>query len=166
MTTSPQGRAFIRQWEGVEAKAYQDAIGLWTIGVGHLLTRSELTSGKILIAGDWIKWREGLSEQQIDWLLMDDLASAEACVSNIRLALHQRQFDALVSFVFNIGEGAFRRSTLAAELNALAGRMNEIAETQMMRWVRAGGQRIDGLVNRRRAEVAYFTGLVDEMRST
>ena len=105
--------------EGSRSKMYYDTAGLPTIGVGHLLTRSEMTSGKIWIDGEAIRWRDGLSNDQITRLFDRDNDLAEAAVSDlVKVELADHQFDTLVSFVFNVGINAFRKSTLLRRLNA------------------------------------------------
>lgn len=154
MKMSDKGRQLLTQWEGKKSKVYQDSAGLPTIGVGHLLTKDELSSGKILILGMATRYEEGLSDVAIDGLLRQDLVGAEAAVSTgIEALLSQSQFDALVSFVFNVGRQAFMSSTLRKVLNA--GKFVEVP-TQLRRWNRAGGKVVTGLVNRREAEIKLF----------
>jgi len=157
MKMSDRGRELLTQWEGKSAKVYKDSAGLPTIGVGHLLTKDELASGKILILGVSTKYSEGLTISQIDQLLVQDLAGAEGAVnSGVEAALTQNQFDALVSFVFNVGRTAFYNSTLRKVLNA--GKYKEVPN-QLRRWNRAGGVVIAGLSDRRENEVKLFEGV-------
>src|SRR5947209_4196655 len=108
MQISPHGLELLEQWEGLKLQVYKDAAGLPTIGVGHLLTRSELSSGKITINGVPVKYADGLTEQQATDLLAQDMQPAAASVNNqVKVALNQNQFDALCSFAFNVGVGAF-----------------------------------------------------------
>lgn len=151
---SDNGRALLTQWEGKENRVYCDSAGLPTIGVGHLLTRDEISSGKILIDGMLVKYGNGLADQQIDKLLEQDLAWAESAVNTyIDVELNQNQFDALCSFTFNIGKQAFHSSTLRKVLNQ--GRYDLVPE-QLARWNRSGGKVILGLVNRRNNEITLF----------
>ena len=155
MRMSDNGRKLLTQWEGKENKVYRDSAGLLTIGVGHLLTKDEITSGKILIAGVPVKYVNGLTDEQIDCLLAQDIVPAESSINTgIEVPLNQYQFDALCSFCFNIGKQAFFSSTLRKVLNQ--GRY-DLVPAQLMRWVRAGGNVVDGLVNRRNNEVKLFT---------
>ncbi len=157
MRMSDRGRELLTQWEGKSAKVYKDSAGLPTIGVGHLLTKDESASGKILILGISTKYGEGLTASQIDQLLVQDLAGAEGAVnSGVEAALTQNQFDALVSFVFNVGRTAFYNSTLRKVLNA--GKYKEVPN-QLRRWNRAGGVVIVGLSNRRENEIKLFEGV-------
>src|SRR6266699_3112988 len=108
MKMSDTGLAMLTALEGSRGTAYQDQLGLWTIGVGHLLTKSELTSGKLWIGGQPVRWSAGLTDQQIHDLLAEDLARTEQVVTDaLLLTLSQPQFDALVSFAFNVGGPAF-----------------------------------------------------------
>ena len=138
------------EWEGSESHVYRDVAGLPTIGVGHLLTQDELSSGKIIIDSEEVRYGEGLTEAQIIALLGQDLDRFETCVTNsAQVDLTQNQFDALVSFAFNVGITAFRNSTLLKRLNQ--GNYDEVPN-QMRRWVYSGGQRVIGLINRRENE--------------
>src|ERR1051325_11027211 len=113
MQMSPHGLDLLEQWEGFKTTIYKDSAGLPTIGVGHLLTKSELSSGKITINGVPVEYTDGLTEQQVTDLLAQDLKPASSAVnSGVKVPLNQDQFDALVSFTFNVGVGAFNGSTL------------------------------------------------------
>jgi len=141
MVLSLAGLAHLKQWEGLKLNPYKDSAGLWTIGYGHLLKPGE--------------WWDSITEAQASSLLAQDVGIAEDAVNSlVKVPLTQPQFDALVSFVYNVGVGAFRRSTLLRLLNAgdYAG-----AAAQLPLWRRAGGQVVQGLVNRRASEVALFS---------
>lgn len=165
MNISDAGIAKLKQLEGSEPRVYKDSAGLPTIGVGHLLKKGEIRSGKINMGGKYVDYRNGLSTFQIDQLLKQDLVSREQAVSSvIRVPLSENQFDTLVIFVFNIGREAFRNSTLARILNE--GKYNLVPE-QLRRWVHSAGQKIDGLINRREAEVKLWNdNTVPERRNT
>jgi lysozyme len=151
---SDQGKGKIREWEGFRARAYRDAGGKLTIGVGHLLTQSELSSGKIFIQGQPVRYAAGLSDQQVLDLLGQDLAGAEQAVNDgVEVELSQNQFDALVSFCFNVGRMAFKNSTLLRLLNQ--GEYDEVP-AQLRRWVRCNGKVIPGLVKRREQEIELW----------
>src|SRR5436853_1141896 len=143
MQMSPHGLELLEQWEGFKTTVYKDSAGLPTIGVGHLLTKSELSSGKITINGLPVKYHDGLTEQQVADLLAQDVQSAVAAVSShVKVSLNQNQFDALVSFAFNVGVGAFTGSTLLRVLNQ--SQYNQVP-AQLLRWTRAGGHQVQGL---------------------
>jgi lysozyme len=139
MQTSENGKALIRHFEGLHLKAYRCGSHKWTIGYGH-------TSG--VQKGDII------SVDQAEAFLGDDLSVAESAVDVlVNVPLSQSQFDALVSFVFNVGQGRFRTSTLLSKLNS--GNYEEAAE-EFLRWVYAAGELLPGLERRRKAEKALF----------
>ena len=158
MQMSQHGLSLLEQWEGFKLQVYKDSAGLPTIGVGHLLTRSELTSGKIVINGVPVKYSGGLTQQQVTDLLAQDVVPAQQAVNTgVKVALNQNQFDALVSFTFNVGNGAFLGSTLLKVLNQ--GQYDQVP-TQLLRWTRAGGVVVQGLVNRRQNEIKLWNGQV------
>lgn len=139
MKTSDNGRAFIRAREGVKLAAYQDGGGVWTIGYGH-------TRG--------VKQGQVINHEQADEFLNNDLRQVESCISErVTVALNQNQFDALVSFVFNVGRQAFSDSTLLKKLNE--GKYRAAAD-QFTRWVYDNDQFVQGLYNRRVAERDLF----------
>lgn len=158
MQMSSHGLELLEQWEGFKTTVYKDSAGLPTIGVGHLLTKSELSSGKITINGVPVSYENGLTEQQVTDLLAQDVKPAAAAVNgNVKVDLDQNQFDALVSFTFNVGVGAFNGSTLLKVLNQ--GQYDQVP-TQLLRWTRAGGQVVQGLVNRRNNEIKLWNGQI------
>lgn len=140
MKTSANMRSAIKILEGVRLDAYQDSVGIWTIGVGH--TGPEVHAG--------LKW----TLAQVDAALSKDFESAEAAVNQlVRVPLTQSMFDALASLVFNIGTGRFKTSTLLRMLNA---RDYAGAQQQFARWCYAGGVMVPGLAKRRETEAAIF----------
>jgi len=140
MHTSALGVALIKQFEGLRTCAYLDAAGIWTIGYGH--TGDEVRSGFRIDAA------------QADALLRKDLGTAEEAVRAwVTQPLAQPSFDALVSFVFNVGATAFAGSTLLRKLNE--GDM-EGAAAEFERWRYAGGRVLPGLLRRRIAERTLF----------
>lgn len=151
MSTSANGRQLLTKREGVVLKAYRDSANLLTIGVGHLLTREELQSGMIEGIG---RWTEGITAAEADTLLQRDLAIAEAAVTDaVAVDLSANQYDALVSYVFNVGVQAFRDSTLLRLLNE--GNYAAVPG-QLRRWVHAGGKVDPGLIRRRESEIAQW----------
>jgi lysozyme len=156
MQMSANGLSLLEQWEGFKLKLYKDSAGLPTIGVGHLLTKSELTSGKITIAGVPVKYANGLTEQQVTDLLAQDVKPASSAVNTgVKVPLDQNQFDALCSFTFNVGVAAFTGSTLLKVLNQ---KQYDDVPAQLLRWTRAGGKVVQGLVNRRNNEIKLWNG--------
>ncbi len=150
-TMSDSGLAFLTNEEGVKAEMYQDSAGLPTIGVGHLLTKDELSSGKLTIPP--VDWHRGLSPEQIKALLVHDLSLAMAAVNSVKVELTQHQYDALVSLTFNIGVTAFRNSTLLRMVNQ--GAFDKVP-FQMRRWIHSAGRVDPILVKRREREVLLW----------
>lgn len=139
MKTSANGRKLIQQFEGCREKAYQDCVGVWTIGYGH--------TGNVKVG-------QVISKEEADRLLSQDLVKFESGVEkNVKVALTQNQFDALVSFCYNLGVGSLQKSTLLKKLNA--GDYKGAAE-EFLKWNKAGGKVITGLVRRREAEKRLF----------
>lgn len=119
MRMSDAGRRFLEVEEGIKNEMYHDQVGLPTIGVGHLLTRSELTSGKIRVDGEEFKWGDGLTDAQVDTLFKKDLGRTEDFVEEyLEISPTTGQFDALCSLAFNIGLEAFIKSSLLGAINA------------------------------------------------
>jgi lysozyme len=142
LTYSKDGLAITEQFEGCRLVAYQDQVGVWTIGYGH--TGSGVASGLTIT-----------QDQAIDLLTSDVAASAAYVNAAVTVELQQNEFDALVDFVFNLGRGAFAGSTLLKNLNA--GQF-DAAAAQFDLWDHAGGQVVAGLLRRRQAEQAMFQG--------
>ena len=155
---SEHGLELIKQWEGFKPDVYKDSAGLPTIGVGHLITKSQQTTGEIVIGGLPVQYANGLTGQQVLDLLSQDVQPAEQAVNNgVKVALDQNQFDALVSFTFNVGVGAFTSSTLLKVLNQS---QYDGVPDQLRRWNKAGGKVVQGLVNRRENEVKLWSGQI------
>ena len=156
MKLSDKGQKFIEAREGNELQAYKDTRGLLTIGIGHLLTKDELSSGKLEALPD-VKWGGmGISREESYDILTADLWPTEKAVNDaVRVALSQEQYDVLVSFAFNVGVGAFRRSTLLRVLNR--GEYTAVPD-QLMRWCKNHDGSVNkGLRNRRVIEAALWT---------
>jgi len=144
MQTSDKGIALIKQFEGCKLTAYQDSVGVWTIGYGW----TKPVDGKPIRAGMTIK------QETAERLLKTGLVSYESDVSRlVKVGLTQGQFDALVSFTYNLGARSLSTSTLLRKLNAedYAG-----AADEFLRWNKAGGKVLNGLTRRREAERALF----------
>lgn len=151
---SDEGIQLIKQWEGLRLFAYDDkgvpynaikpgdeVIGVLTIGYGH--TGPDVYPGQVI------------TEARADELLRYDVRTAEQAVARlIDVPLTDAQHAALVSFTYNVGQGALEKSTLRRRLNA--GDYDAVPE-QLMRWVHDNGVRVEGLVNRRAAEVGLWS---------
>lgn len=139
--TNAAGIALLKHFEGCELVAYQDVAGIWTIGYGH-------TGAGV---GPGVK----ITQEYADQLLAEDLNQTELTVQRqVQVLLNPNQFSALVCFVYNVGDTAFKESTLLKFINA---KDFDNAALQFDRWVYAGGRVVQGLVNRRAAEKALFT---------
>ena len=135
------GLDLIKRFEGFSSRSYICPAGYPTIGYGHLVRADE-------------SFDEGVSHEEAEALLRRDTASAERSVLRlINVPLTDSQFDALVSFTFNLGGGALQRSTLRRKINR-----EEHGEVpaEFGRWVFAGGRRLKGLVRRRAAEAVLY----------
>jgi len=156
MRASNEGLQAIVDSEGIVLNPYDDGAGFLTIGVGHKLTVEETFSGVVFIDGGPVPWKDGFSWDQAIALLEQDAGRAEAVVNElVEVELTQGQFDALVSFVFNVGQGNFKRSTLLRVLNE--GDYEEVPN-QLNRWVYAGRPKkvMRGLVVRRTREIRLW----------
>ena len=141
MKASKQGIDFIKKHEALRLNAYLDAAGVWTIGYGHTKTAKKGMT---------------ITKAEAEKLLVADLKTAENEINSHNLPLKQHQFDALVSFVYNVGVGNFRRSTLLKRLKANPN--DPDIANQFKRWVYGGGKVLPGLVRRRNDEAKlYFT---------
>lgn len=138
MTTSPTGIALIKRFEGLRLKAYLDPVGVPTIGYGHTY---------LVNIND-----PAITEEEADRLLAEDLKLYEKAVTEmVKVPITQNQFDALISFAFNLGTGALRGSTLMKKLNA-----GQPCAEEFLRWNMAGGKALPGLTRRRQAEKRLF----------
>ncbi len=142
LSYSDKGLALTKQFEGLRLTAYQDSVGIWTVGYGH--------------TGPDVHPKLTISEEQATQLLLKDVESAVASVNHlVTVALTQNQFDALVDFAFNIGAAKLANSTLLREINA--GNF-AAAAAQFPLWCHAGGVVLAGLLERRKAAQALFLG--------
>lgn len=139
MKTSKNGIDLIKKYEGLRLKAYRCPSGVLTIGYGH-------TKG--------VKQGMVITKSKAEQYLLDDLINFEKAVSNyVKVAINQNQFDALVSFSFNVGINAFKNSTLLRRLNK--GNFTE-ASQEFLRWNKSNGKVLEGLSKRRKEERALF----------
>tara|TARA_R100000700_G_scaffold19809_1_gene26560 strand:+ start:81 stop:533 length:453 start_codon:yes stop_codon:yes gene_type:complete len=141
MKISEEGISLIKNYEGCRLEAYQDSVGIWTIGYG-------------VIKG--VKEGDKINQEEADHLLQEELPEYEGYINDmIKVPLEQCQFDALVCWVYNLGPNNLRDSTLLRILNE--GDYNGVPE-QIKRWNKAGGTVLAGLVKRRAAESDLFQG--------
>lgn len=143
LVTSPDGIELIKRWEGCKLEAYLDIVGIPTIGYGH-------TAG--------VKLGDKITQSQADAMLAGELRPRERVLNEVLPGqLLQCQFDALISLIYNIGVGAFKKSTLLKVLKTNPNSAD--VHTQIMRWNKAGGKEIKGLTARRQEEVILYQGL-------
>lgn len=145
MKTSKQGIELIKRYEGLRLKAYVCPAGVATIGWGH-------TKG--------VKAGMVIDLAEAERLLADDIAIAERCVNCDAENLNQNQFDALVSFVFNVGVSAYRSSTLRSMV--INKPDSPVIVNEFGRWKYSNGRVLPGLVRRRKAESDLYFGKVME----
>jgi lysozyme len=144
MSVSNKGVDLICEFEGKRLAAYDDGVGVWTIGFGTIKYPN----------GVRVKKGDTCTLDQAKEYMRHDLIEFEHTVnSSVKVPLNQNQFDALVSLAYNIGSNAFKSSTLVKKLNT--GDYQGAAD-QFNVWVNAGGKRMQGLVNRRDREKLLF----------
>jgi len=139
MKTSNNGIELIKRHEGLRLNAYKCTSGKLTIGYGH-------TKG--------VKIGQTITEEEAERLLREDLIVAENEINRHNLNLNQNQFDALVSFVFNVGIGNFQTSTLLKKIKLDPN--NKSIENEFKRWVYSGGKVSLGLIKRRKEEAELY----------
>jgi len=141
MFTSKEGISLIKKFEGCELQAYKCAAGVLTIGYGH-------TEG--------VEEHHEIGQEQAEYMLIEDLKVYEKYLLNyINVPLHQHQFDAIVSWTYNLGGGNLKSSTMLKVLNN--GQYEDVP-AQIKRWNKAGGKVLEGLTRRRLAEALLFEG--------
>lgn len=142
MNVSTAGMKIIQGFEGLELKAYKDIVGILTIGYGH--------------TGKDVKMGMTITKAQAEDLMRGDLERFEdAVLAALNAKPTQNQFDAMVSLAYNIGAGAFTESTLVRKFNK--GDVQGAA-AEFLRWTKAGGKEVQGLVRRRHKERDHFLG--------
>tara|TARA_R100000541_G_scaffold18152_1_gene27936 strand:- start:192 stop:635 length:444 start_codon:yes stop_codon:yes gene_type:complete len=141
MKISIEGLSLIKKFEGCELNSYKCAAGVPTIGFGS-------THG--------IEMGMSISKARAEELLLEDISKFEDIVDkSVTVALDQHQFDALVSWTFNLGGGNLNSSTMLKVINA--GDYEDVPE-QIKRWNKANGKVLEGLIRRREAEALLFAG--------
>ena len=141
MKTSNQGKNLIKEAEGLRLEAYLCPAGVPTIGWGH-------TKG--------VKMGQHITVQQAEDMLIEDIAPIERLLNGMKINFRQEQFDALVSWIFNFGEGKFKGSTMYKRIVGNA--KDEEITDQMVKWINAAGCPLPGLMKRRVAEANLFLG--------
>ena len=141
MNISQEGLSLIKKFEGCKLEAYKCAANVWTIGYGS-------TKG--------VKEGMEISQERAEMLLLEDVEMFENSVNKlVEVSLEQNQFDALVSWTFNLGSTNLKNSTLLKVLND---KDYEGVPAQIKRWNKAGGKVLQGLIRRREAEALLFEG--------
>ena len=142
MKISEDGLELIKKFEGCETSAYQDSVGVWTIGFGH-------TKG--------VEEGQTCSIEDAESMLADEMDEYEGYINNmVKVDLQQHEFDSLVAWVYNLGPTNLGESTMLKVLNG--GQFDRVPD-EMNRCTRAGGQILEGLVRRRQAESLMFQDL-------
>lgn len=141
MTTSNQGKNLIKEAEGLRLDAYLCPAGIPTIGWGH-------TKG--------VKLGHHITVQQAEDMLVEDIAPIERLLNGMKINFRQEQFDALVSWIFNLGEGKFKGSTMYQRI--IRNARDEDITDQMVKWTYSVGRPLPGLIKRRTAEANLFIG--------
>lgn len=131
--------AAIKKFEGVRLTAYQDSVGVWTIGFGH-------TAG--------VKKGDRITQYQAEQFLREDLKKFEAVADKCKRISTQGRYDAILDFIYNCGPANFESSTLKKYIEV--GKATWEIQEQFLRWVNAGGKKIGGLVSRRIWEANRF----------
>lgn len=139
MRTGSKGIALIKDFESLQLKAYRCPAGVLTIGCGHTAN---------------VKEGDVCTESEAEEMLKQDLAKAESAVNALGVEFTQNQFDALVSFCFNVGVEAFNHSTLRRKL--LVSRADETLRHEFLRWKYVKGHVVRGLLRRREAEADLY----------
>jgi lysozyme len=143
MQLSQAGLSLLKQCEGLRLYVYKDIAGIPTIGYGHRLLKTD-------------SYPNGITEEQAETILQNDLASTEGALTRlVKVPLTQGQFDALVDFTFNLGAARLAGSTLLRLLNA--GQYDE-ASSQLRRWDHSGPVEVEQLKNRRESEYKLWHG--------
>ena len=141
MTASRLGLRLIKDFEGLRLEAYLCPAGVPTIGYGH-------TKG--------VKMGQVITHEQADDYLIEDIAPLERHLNKLGINFRQEQFDALVSWLFNLGVGNFKKSNLLKRIQADAS--DEAIAAEFIKWIYAGKTPLEGLKKRRVAEANMFVG--------
>ena len=141
MQISKEGLSLIKRFEGCELKAYRCPANVWTIGYGHIKDVKE---------GDQI------TKEEAEYMLQEEMIEYEGYINDlVKVPLEQCMYDALVAWVFNLGPTNFSSSSLLRVLNE---KKYEEVPYEIKRWNKAGGEVLNGLIRRRKAEALLFEG--------
>lgn len=137
----------IKKFEGYMSKAYADAKGVWTIGYGNTFYAD----------GTSVKEGDTITKSEAEKLFSEVLNQFAGDVADaVRVELNKCQFDALVSFTYNVGIGNLKRSTLLKKVNADP--EDESIRDEFNKWIKSGGKTLPGLIKRRKDEADYYFG--------
>ena len=145
MKTSERGLQIIKAYEGIRLKPYRDCVGLYTVGVGHLI-------GDGTVLPD--SWNRTFTIEEVNELLVADVRKFELGLARyVNVELSQNQFDAIIDYCFNLGLGTFQRSSVRQAINR---RDKASVVRNLLRYNKAGGKVVPQLDNRRKAEALLF----------
>lgn len=139
MKASQQAYNLIREFEGLRLQAYQCPSGIWTIGYGHTTN---------VVPGT------AITQLQANLLLQEDITQCENILNKYNLALTQNMYDALISFIFNVGAGNFHCSALLSKI-----KVNPYDSSicdEFLKWIHSRGKPLAGLQRRRMAEMKLY----------
>lgn len=139
MKATQTAYSLIRQFEGLRLQAYQCPSGIWTIGYGHT---TNVAPGSTI------------TPLQANLLLQEDITQCEHTLNKYNLALTQNMYDALISFIYNIGPGNFHRSTLLSKIKANP--YDSSIADEFLKWIHSKGKPLTGLQRRRIAEMKLY----------
>lgn len=147
MKLDTSGYKLIQKFEGLKLNAYQDSVGIWTIGYGNITYEN----------GTKVKKGDKVTQQRAEELFKYFADRFAANIApKVSVPLTQNQFNAIVSLAYNVGLGNFSSSTLLKKLNRCSS--DPTIKNEFLKWANAGGKRLQGLVNRRTEEAnLYFT---------
>ena len=148
MTVSQSGIDLIKEFEGCRLEAYQDGAGIWTIGYGHIQAVKPGDTCTQEEADDWLNY-------DLDWAVL-------AVSRYVEVPVGQNQFDALVSFTFNLGVRSLRESSLLRLLNS---GKDSLTALEFPKWDKVAGEASPGLLKRRNAEMQMFLGVAPSVVS-
>lgn len=156
MESSQKAIDLIKHYEGVSLKPYLCPANIVTIGVGHVVTDSNgtpLTGKDSLLL--YSKQVPTITQDMADMILKGDLRRFEAVLDALQLNIPQNKYDALISLIFNIGGGNFKKSTLLKNIKNNAD--DSTITKSFLMWNKGGGKELSGLTKRRQSEALLYT---------